>query len=255
MCRNKVGNQILLFAGLCREFLKQGFEFFVAAYPRLHHFGQWADFGVLGGDFEIAADVVRHQFFDVFRRGHRQVIAHPRANGDALNPGQGAGFAVELNQRGVVGVEVFADARIDAGQAAAGRFNFGVFARQAIHIGRGAAKVRNLSGKAVGLVADVAYLFQNRLLRPALDNPSLVLGNRTEGAAAKTAAHDIHRKPNHVPRRKPCASIGGMRVAGIGQVIDVVHFCGAERDGWGIQPDIAFAVLLHHRPCIARVGF
>jgi hypothetical protein len=71
--------------------------------------------GVFRGDLEVAADVMRDQFLDVFRRLHGQVVAHAGADQDLLDAGQRTRLAVDLDQRAVVGIQVFADVREHAG--------------------------------------------------------------------------------------------------------------------------------------------
>ena len=118
---DEVGDQVLLLAGLLRKLVEHRLELVVAAHARLHHFRQRPFLGVLGRDLQVAADVVRHQFLDVFGRAHGEVVAQAGADQHLLDAGQRARLAVELDQRRVVGVEVLADAGIDAGQAPAGR--------------------------------------------------------------------------------------------------------------------------------------
>ena len=63
---DEVGDEVLLFARFFGVLLEQLFETVVRAHFGLHHFGQRPCLGVLRRDFQIAADVVLHQFFDVF---------------------------------------------------------------------------------------------------------------------------------------------------------------------------------------------
>jgi hypothetical protein len=96
---DEVGDQVLFLAGFFREAVEHLLEALVGAHARLHHLRQRALFGVFRGDLQVAADVVRHQFPDVFRRLYRQVVAHPRADQHLLDAGQGARLAVKLDQR------------------------------------------------------------------------------------------------------------------------------------------------------------
>ena len=73
--RDEIGDQVLLFARLGAVLVKQLLEAVVAANAGLHHFGQGARLGVLGGDFQIAAHMVGGQFADVFRGLNGQVVA------------------------------------------------------------------------------------------------------------------------------------------------------------------------------------
>src|SRR3546814_12353526 len=107
----------------------------------------------------------------------------------------------------MVGSEILADARIHAGKLAAGLLNGFGLAGHAVHIGSRPAEVGNDAGKAFHLVADFLDLVQDGLLRTALDDAALVLGNRTEGAAAKATAHDVDRKADHLPGGDSCTYI------------------------------------------------
>jgi hypothetical protein len=75
-----------------------------------------------------------------------------------LTPLQRARAAVDLDQRAVVGVQVLADAGVDAAGLAAGGLDLRALAAQAVHVGRGAAQVGDGAGEALDLVADVLDL-------------------------------------------------------------------------------------------------
>ena len=62
-----------------------------------------------------------------------------------------------------------------------------------------------------------------------LDHPPRA-GDRTERTAAETAAHDADGKADHFPRRQLGVAIAGMGGAGIGRVVDRVHFRRRQRD-------------------------
>ena len=68
-----------------------------------------------------------------------------------------------LDQRAVVGVQVLADAGVDAAGLAAGGLDLGALAAQAVHVGRGAAQVGDDAGEALDLVADVLDLADDRV--------------------------------------------------------------------------------------------
>ena len=105
------------------------------------------------------------------------------------------------------------------------------------------------------LVTDFLDLVQDGLFRAALDDAAFVLGDGAEGAAAEAAAHDVDREADHLPRRDFRALICGVRPARIGQVVDVIHLLGGERNRRRIEPHVAVAVLLHQRAGIAGIGF
>ena len=91
-------------------------------------------------------------------------------------------------------------------------------------------------------------------LRTVLDNASFVLGNQAEGAAAKAAAHDVHRETDHFVGGDAFALIRRMWQACVGQPEHVIHFRRGQRDRWRVYPHIHRAVFLHQCAGIAGVG-
>ena len=180
--------------------------------------------GVLGRDLQIAADVMGDELLDVFRALDREIVAHAGGDHhllDARRPRAPCGRArISSSWRGV---QVRADAGKDAGRPPARRLDLRVLAGHAIHVGGRPADVGDDAGEARRLVADGLDLAQDRAFRAVLDDAALVLGDRAEGAAAEAAAHDRHRELDHVPGGDLGLAIGGMRRAGVGQLVDRVH--------------------------------
>src|ERR1700686_5131063 len=98
----------------------------------------------------------------------------------------------------MVGVEIRAYARIDAGRPATGAFDLAALAGQAVHVGGRAAEIGDHAGESRHLITDLFDLAQHRVFRAALDDAALVLGDRAEGAAAEAAALDCYRETNHL---------------------------------------------------------
>jgi len=155
----------------------------------------------------------------------------------------------------VIGVEVVADVGEHAAQPATGLFDFFRLARHAVHVGGRAAEVGNDAGKAGCLVANRFDFADHRIFGAALDDAAFVLGDRAERAAAKAAAHDIDREPDHLPRRNFGIAVAWVRRACVGQVVDRIHVGRGQRNWRWIQPYIALAVCLAHRARIAGVRF
>ena len=153
----------------------------------------------------------------------------------------------------MVGVQVLADGRIDTGQPPADRLHFWIAASQPVHVRCGTAQVRDESGEPFHLVADFFDFPDDGVLRAALDDAPLMLGDRAECTAAETAPHDIHRETDHLPCRDPLIPIGGMWCPGIRQPIDTIHLFHREWQRRGIQPDITLTMCLHQRTGIARI--
>ena len=172
-----------------------------------------------------------------------------------------------MDQRRVICSQILANAGVDAARLAASRFDLGTLATQSVHIGGGTAQIRDRSGKAFHLVTDLFDLADHRVLRAALDDAPLVLGDGAEGAPAKTATHDVDTKADHLPGRDPghtvvtalLVSVARVRAACIRQIKDQVHLNRAQRNRRRRDPDIACgratAVRLDQSPCIAGIGF
>ena len=126
----------------------------------------------------------------------------------------------------MVRIEVAANARKDTTQASARGFNFRILAGQAIHIGGGSAEVRDVAGKTGHGVSNRLDFTNDGIFRAVLNDPSFVLSNRAEGAATKTAPHDVDRKTDHLPRWVLRVTVSGVRFACVGQVEQPVHFGG-----------------------------
>ena len=171
--RDEVGNEELLLAGFFAELVKQLLELVVRADARLHHLGQRALLGVLGRDFQVAADVVGHQFLDIGRRLHREIVAHAGGDHHLLHARQRTRFAVEADQRFVARVQVRANTGIDARRPPARAFDRGILARHPVHVRRRAADVADRALE-VGRGGDAFQLGEDRALAAALDDAALV---------------------------------------------------------------------------------
>ncbi len=252
--RDEVGDQVLLLARLFGILVEQLLEAVVAAHARLHHLGERALLGVLRCDLQIAADVVLGQLLDVARIFHRYVVAHAGGDQNLLDPLHIPRLAIEVYGRAVVGVHVRAYGRPDTGGAAAGLLGLGALAAQLVHVGGGAAEIRDDAGKARHLVADLFDFFDDRLFRAALDDAPLVLRDGAEGAAAEAATHDVDRGLDHLVGRDLLLAIGWVRHPLVRQAEHAVHLVGFQREGGRVDPDDAIAVGLGERTGAARVG-
>ncbi len=251
---DEVGDQVLLLARLFGVFVEQLLELVVAAHARLHHLGERPLLGVFRRDLEVAADVILGQLLDIAGIFHRDVVTHAGGDEDLLDPLEVARLAIEVDGRAVVGVHVRADGGPDTGGATAGLLGLGALATQLVHVGGGAAEIRNDPGKARHLVADIFDLFQDRLFRAALDDAPFVLGDRAEGAAAKAAAHDVDRGLDHLEGGDLLVAIGRVRHSLVGQAEYAVHLLGFKREGGRVDPDDAIAVGLRQGAGTTGVG-
>ena len=88
-----------------------------------------------------------------------------------------------------------------------------------------------------------------------MDDAPFMLGNRTEGTAAETAAHDVDRVLDHFKGGHVGVAVFFMRYAGVGQVKHAIHFLGGQRNRGRVDPYLPCAVQLNQRARIAGVGF
>ena len=124
---------------------------------------------------------------------------------------------------------------------------------QPVHVGGGAAQVRDHACESRNGVADGFNLADHRILRAALDDASFVLRDGAEGTPAKAAALDGNRKANHVVGRNPRRAVARVRPPRVRQFVHEVHVRGGERNRRRIEPHIEGAVPLHQRPRIAGI--
>ena len=134
----------------------------------------------------------------------------------------------------MIGIQIGANARINAGRLAAGRFNLLILAGQPVHIGGRPAQIGNMAGKIGRSIADRFDFADDRIFRTALDYSAFMFGDRTEGAAAETAAHDVDRMLDHFESGNIGVAVGLVRQARIGQVEDAVHFLVVNGIGGGL---------------------
>src|SRR5690606_20458059 len=158
-------------------------------------------------DLQITANVVRRQLFDVARIFHGNVVTHAGGDQDLLDAFQVTGATVKVDRRLVVGVHMLANARIDAGETTTGLLSARRFAAQHVHVSRWTTQIGDYAGKARDRVANRFDLVNNRLFGTALNNTTFVFGDRTEGAPAEAAAHDVDREADHLVRRNTAVAI------------------------------------------------
>src|SRR5580704_10835177 len=115
------------------------------------------------------------KLFDVLGRLDGEVITNPGRNEHLLDAGQRAGASVELDERGVIGVEIGAHPRVYARRPAAGRLDLAALTRKSVHVGCWSAEIGNHAGEARNVVADLLDLADDGILGAALDDPAFVL--------------------------------------------------------------------------------
>ena len=145
--------------------------------------------------------------------------------------------------------------RVNAGQTTAGLFSAWRFAAQHIHVGSWPTEIGNYARKTWNGVADRFDLINDRIFGTALNNAPFVLGDRTERAAAKAAAHNVDRKTDHFVSRNTGIAIGRMWHALVWQRKNAVHLFGRKRNSRRVDPHIAVAVFLHQCAGATWVSF
>ena len=226
--------QVLLAADLVElalevvELLERGFA----------HEVEHAVAGVLGGYLQSAADVAADEFAGVLAGGtvggfvlavvEQQVVTHAAAYEALLDAGQGVDGAVDVDELGVVGVEVGTDLGMYAAGSLAPFAGGVVAAVHAVHVGRGSAEVAEVAFE-VGHLDDLLHLAQYALLGAAGDELALMGGDGAEGAAAEAASVDVDRELDHVVGGDALAPVLGVGLARVGQVEGGVELLGGHR--------------------------
>ena len=155
----------------------------------------------------------------------------------------------------MIGLEIDTDCRVDTGGSTTGLFNLFILTVKSIHIGSRATKIGDNPGKARRHIANFFHFIEDRFFRTTLDNAPFMLGDWTEGTATKTAAHNIHRKTNHIVGGNFALTIGWMRYALIGLIKHPIQFLGLQGNWWRIDPYIIAPLVLHQWAGIAGIGF
>src|SRR5580704_19713464 len=101
----------------------------------------------------------------------------------------------------MVGVQIRADPRINAGRAATGAFDLAALAGQPVHVGSRSSEIGNHASETRHVVTNLFDLTEHGSFRATLDDAALVLGDRAEGAAAKAPALYRDRETDHLVGR------------------------------------------------------
>ena len=103
------------------------------------------------------------------------------------------------------------------------------FAGREAEVRRRTADIMDIAFE-IRLVCQIFGLLDNRLMAPNLDDPALVEGQRTEAAAAETAAvadeAEFHLRERRDPARRV---VGRMPFSHIRERVDIIHILDGER--------------------------
>ena len=248
---DQIRNEILF---LTRRFGRVGEEFaklLVIADLRLVHQAQNVVVDVFRRRFKMTADVMRRQLADELRRKVRQVGSDSGRDVNAFDAFGFARFFHQRTNRGMVGVEVRAKGRAEAGRTDATFAKRAVFPGHSAHIRRRSAQVGD-DEIAPGFLGERSDFLQNRRFAPVLNKFALVRRDRAERTAAETAAVALNRRANDVDRRNRLV-VRRVRLARVRQVVNGVHLLRREREGRRIDDDRFVAVFLDERFRAVRV--
>jgi len=208
---------------------------------------------VLGGDLELAADVMSCQFLEVFRRRSRQVHANSAGDQHLLDSREGPSLTHQFDYGGVVDAEQLTNFGMHARLPATDGFDVRSRATHLIHVGGRATDVAD-HALEISRLGHGSNFVQDRLLAPRLNDPPLVGGDRAECAAPEAATHDRDRVFDHLE----CGDrfgVGRMWQPRVGQPVDRVHGRFADRQLGDIADDRLRAMRLHQGAGIERIGF
>src|SRR5262249_22149928 len=135
----------------------------------------------------------------------------------------------------------------------AGALDLAALAGEAVHVGGRPAEIRYDTGESRHGVAHRLDLAHHGILRAALDDATLVLGDRAERAATEAAALDRDREADHLVGRDIGLAVERMWQARIRALVYPVHLLGGERNRRRIQPHLRIPVTLHQRPGVTWV--
>ena len=145
MTRNEVRDNLLSQPFLTADAVELSFEVIELLERRLSHEVQHVVAGVLGSHLEASADMAGDEFASIFLSGtvsmlvfaviEQQIVAYAAADETLLYFGHGIYSMVDVQQLGVVGVEVGTYLRMDTAGALALLTNIGVAAMHAVHVG------------------------------------------------------------------------------------------------------------------------
>lgn len=151
MTGNEVGDDLLFQSFLAVDAVKLSLEFIELLERRLAHQSQHMVAGVLRSDLQSTADMAGNEFACVFlccpvcvfilTLVEQQVVADTTANKALLDFRQRIDGPIDVQQLGVVGVEVGTYLRVNATWALALLADGEVAAMHAIHVGRRSAEV------------------------------------------------------------------------------------------------------------------
>ena len=121
----------------------------------------------------------------------------------------------------MVCVQVGTDGGMDARRTLTYLTGFLVLSSHAIHIGRGTAKVAQVTAEIIHLT-NLVHFPQDAFLASAADELALVGTDGAESASAETTAMDVHGMFNHVVGGNAFALILGMGQTGERQVVNSI---------------------------------
>ena len=151
MGADEVGDDLLAQVVAAVDVVEDALEVVEELEGGLAHEGEHAVGGVFGRHFQTAADVAGDELLGVLAVDavgalvagvvHEEVVAHAGADEALLDAGHSVDGSVDVEQGGVVGVEIGADLGMDARGALALVAEVEVLAVHGVHVGRWAAEV------------------------------------------------------------------------------------------------------------------
>ena len=188
MAGHKVGNQVLLLAHLAAQVKVLLAEGLVYAEIRLAHAAQDRGRAVLGGNLQLARDVILHQLAEegIVRIRHQIVKTNARADKHLLDPRQGLDGTQKINVLSVVSDEVRTGRGGKALAVGANAVLQLFFAGRVAEIGGRAAHVVNVALE-IRHFGDLFRLRNHRFNTARAHGAPLVKGQRAEIAGAEAA--------------------------------------------------------------------
>ena len=168
----------------------------------------------------------------------QEVVAHTRADKAFLDARKGIDCMVDVEELGVVGVEVGAYLGMDARRTFTLVAKVEVLTVHGIHIGRRSTQVAEIAFE-VGQLGDGPDFAKDALLAARGDELTLMGRDGTESATAETTSMETDGEFDHLVSRDTFAFVFGVGQTGVGKVEGSIKFVLCEGLVGRIDDDVS----------------
>ena len=204
-------------------------------------------------DFQLSGNVILHQFpkKSVIFIIHQIIVADSRTNKHFFYARQHPQFTQNAQIILMRYLQVSAWLGMQAFLCGTGSPAQLIFAGRVIKIRSRTADIMNIAFE-IRILRNFDRFFYNRLFASRRDYPALMIGQRTEGAAAETAAVGNDRKADFINRRN--VMIHRMKGALIRKRISKIHLFLSQGESWSIRNDIPAGIRFDQNRSLDRIN-